>query len=109
MRLLENNKNESQTFREIIRRFDEVLSEKASKHTLVEFRRELDSNYAKLAIMQELRDTVTAMTAKNEKVLAKVFEKLDSASSLMDETVRGITDAQVNKRMKEYERIATQF
>ena len=77
VQLLNNNKSESQTFREIIRRFDEVLSDKASKHTIVELRKELESSYVKIARLQDLSETVTAMTVKNEKLLAKIHEKFD--------------------------------
>lgn len=107
--MLQSNKTESQMVREIIRRFDEVISDKASKHSISELRKELEANFARVTRLQELNDRFDTLALKNERVLAKVYEKLDSTSGHMEETVKGITDAQIQKRMKDYERVTQSF
>jgi hypothetical protein len=95
--------------REMIRRFDEVLSDKAAKSQLTELEYEIDQGYVKKKYWDKLQEEIKATMVKQQDTMkmmqqsVKTFE--DNLSTDIDKSVKqGLANYMTN-----YERVLNQF
>ena len=95
--------------REMIRRFDEVLSEKASKSSLSELSYEIDQNYVKKKYWERLQSEITETMQKQQETMKMMQDSVKTFENNMATEVDHAVKRGLAKYMVNYERVLNQF
>lgn len=94
---------------EILRRFDEVLSDKASKSQLIEIGYEFQQSYVKKQYWEKLQSEIQQTMEKQQTTMKQMAESVKIFEVNMGEEVNDAVRRGLNKYMISYERVLSMF
>lgn len=95
--------------REMIRRFDEVVSDKASKSQITQLEYEVDQGFVKKKYWDRLSEEISATMVKQQSTMKMMQESVKNFEDNMAENIEQAVKKGLAKYMINYERVLNQF
>lgn len=95
--------------REMIRRFDEVLSDKASKTSLTQLEYEIEQAYVKKKYWERLQEEINVTLKQQQATMKLMQESVKHFEINMADEVESSVKKGLAKYMTNYERVLNQF
>ncbi|CDW87578.1 UNKNOWN [Stylonychia lemnae] len=106
---VEQFKDTYEQVREMIRRFDEIISEKASKSSLLELEFDIGQNYVKKKYWDKLQEQIQASVNQQQDMVKLMQNNVSSFEGLMEDKIQHQVKRFIQKAMIDYERVLNAF
>lgn len=93
----------------MVRRFDEVLSEKASKMALIESEHRIEKHFIKIKHWDRMQDDLQATLMQQKQELLRIERSVQVFETNMSESISRIVTDTLGKTMSRYEKVLSQF
>eukprot|EP00347_Sterkiella_histriomuscorum_P007153 403350064 len=102
-------KESNEQIKEMIRRFDEVLSEKASKVSILEFEHQIEKEYVRKKYWDQLQDEIKTTIQHQQDVVVVMQKNVNNFEGQMGEKIEETVKKSLQKTMQNYERVLNAF